>query len=114
MSALPRDIAESRARSIIFHRFTPSTITSLHDLMAELADIRAEGLAFDREEHETGIHCIAAPIQSADRHFVAGLSETSPCYRNSMDEMMTWANDIRTTAHNISDDINTRMGPRSS
>ncbi len=36
-------------------RYTPNTITSRRALLEELASVRAGGVAFDREEHTTGI-----------------------------------------------------------
>jgi IclR family acetate operon transcriptional repressor len=42
--------------------YTANTITSEEALGAELATIRAEGYALDREEHEEGINCLAIPL----------------------------------------------------
>jgi len=41
------------------HRYTESTITSRAQLLRELADVREAGVAFDLEEHASGI-CAAA------------------------------------------------------
>lgn len=41
---------------------TPYTITDHQRLAEELAAIRAQGIAFDREENALGIACAAAPI----------------------------------------------------
>ena len=54
-----------------FHRFTEHTYTTPDALCAELAAIRARGYAFDRQEHEPGIICIAQPILT-DRGRVLG------------------------------------------
>jgi IclR family transcriptional regulator, acetate operon repressor len=42
--------------------FTANTITSGAELSAELATVRANGFALDREEHEEGINCLAIPL----------------------------------------------------
>ena len=42
--------------------FTPNTICSATDLMADIANIRLRGYAFDDEEKAIGMRCIAAPI----------------------------------------------------
>ncbi|HVB70504.1 MAG TPA: IclR family transcriptional regulator [Acidimicrobiales bacterium] len=42
--------------------FTPNTITTAAALHAELARVRADGYALDREEHEEGINCLAMPL----------------------------------------------------
>ena len=60
-----------------FHRFTPATLTDPDALRAELAAIRAAGLSFDREEHEPGIICVAAPILTARGRALGALSITS-------------------------------------
>jgi DNA-binding IclR family transcriptional regulator len=41
-------------------RFTPNTITHRSGLFKELALIRSEGIAFDREEHNVGICAVGA------------------------------------------------------
>ena len=60
-----------------FHRFTEHTLTSPAALRSELADIRANGYGFDREEHEPGIICIAMPILAETGRVVGALSVTS-------------------------------------
>ncbi|WP_415182731.1 IclR family transcriptional regulator [Phaeovulum sp.] len=60
-----------------FHRFTKTTLTNAADLRAELVTIRARGFAWDNEEHEPGIRCIAAPILSASGRVLGALSITA-------------------------------------
>ncbi len=43
-------------------RLTPRSLGSLPDLLAELAQVRAQGLARDREEVSAGLHCFAAYV----------------------------------------------------
>lgn len=42
--------------------YTPRTRTSPEELHREFAEIREQGYAVDREEHEEGINCIAIPL----------------------------------------------------
>jgi DNA-binding IclR family transcriptional regulator len=44
------------------HQFTASTITTAPALHDELTSIRRDGFGVDREEHETGINCLAIPL----------------------------------------------------
>jgi DNA-binding IclR family transcriptional regulator len=44
--------------------FTPHTITSRAALHAELAQVRAEGVAFDREEHTLGISAVGLALRT--------------------------------------------------
>jgi len=112
LSALPDDQMVPLVSSMIFHRFTEYTITTAGALLDEIAAIRKAGHAFDREEHETGIRCVAAPVYSADRSFVAGVSVTGPAYRVSQAALEAWAKTVHETAQVIMDDMNTRMSPR--
>jgi DNA-binding IclR family transcriptional regulator len=112
LSCLP-DAALSRLLPRIgFHRFTDHKLTSVEELSTELAEIRRNGTAFDREEHDLGIRCVAAPIHSADRSFVAGVSVTGPAYRVSIEALEGWAGLVREAAHAIMDDMASRLGPR--
>jgi len=45
---------------------TPNTITEREELKAELAEIREDGFARDREESAVGIRGVAAPVQGLD------------------------------------------------
>jgi len=51
---------------------TPNSITTLGDFLAELAAVREEGCAFDREENEVGVRCVAAAVTGS-----AGLPQTA-------------------------------------
>lgn len=95
-----------------FHRFTAHTLVTPEALRAEIASIRACGNAYDREEHEPGISCVAAPISSRDGSLIAGISVTAPSFRVPMSRLEDWAPLVRRTADAISNDITTRMGPR--
>ena len=48
-------------------RLTKRTITSVAQLRRELATVRMQGYALDREECEEGGHCIAVPVRSPVR-----------------------------------------------
>jgi IclR family transcriptional regulator, acetate operon repressor len=112
LSCLPDDRLSRIAHAITYHRFTPTTLAGPEALMAEVADIRKVGLAFDREEHEAGISCVAAPISSRDGRLIAGISVTAPSYRVGMAQLEAWGPLVRRTADSISADITMRMGPR--
>ncbi|SLM61631.1 MULTISPECIES: IclR family transcriptional regulator [Dickeya] len=47
-------------------KLTPYTITEQARMSQELEWVRQQGVAFDREEHEVGVFCLAAPV--LDRH----------------------------------------------
>ncbi|WP_097109037.1 IclR family transcriptional regulator [Hoeflea halophila] len=112
MSALPDAELRDLVSTIRFKRFTDSTLTTQDALIAEIAEIRDSGNAYDREEHEPGIRCVAAPIYSSDRSFVGGVSVTGPAYRITAEALESWAGLVRDTAGSIMDDMGARLGPR--
>lgn len=59
-------------------RRTPRTITSPIALQRELAAIPDRGWAYDREEGNVGVSCVAAPIFGPGGEVVAALSVTGP------------------------------------
>lgn len=69
-----------------FHRFTEHTLVSEKALRRELKDIRKARIAYDREEHEEGIICIAAPILTANGQVLGGLSITSSTRRYGLND----------------------------
>lgn len=111
-SLIPADEAEARIRKIAFRRYTEHTITDEHAFRREIEDIRAKGYALDREEHEAGIHCVAAPVAAPDRGFYAGISVTAPVYRVPMEQLEAWSGDVRDAANAIMEDMDLKLGPR--
>ena len=77
---------------------TPTSITKLPALEKELERVRRLGVAFDNEEIESGLRCIAAPVRDDMGELVAGLSVSSPTERHDPD----WAALVRETADVIS------------
>ncbi|WJZ03618.1 IclR family transcriptional regulator [Corynebacterium freiburgense] len=66
-----------RAESTIasgLHRWTPYTITDPEEFREELATIRNEGIAYDRQEIALGLSCIAAPIFGRNNEPIAAMS----------------------------------------
>lgn len=60
---------------------TPHTLSSTAALQSELAEIRRQGWARDREEHEEGVTCIGAPIRDHSGRAVAAISASWPLFR---------------------------------
>lgn len=85
-----------------FVRHTPATLTDAAALRAELAEIARDGIAFDREEHEPGIICIAAPIFARGR-VLGALSITSTTGRNSLASLAAFRPALLEAARRIGD-----------
>lgn len=81
---------------------TPSSLTSLPLLEKDLDRVRRHGYAFDIEEVEVGVRCIASGIRDDTRELIAGLSLSMPSERFNAD----WAPLVRQAA----DEISKRMG----
>ncbi|MGW3497428.1 IclR family transcriptional regulator [Streptomyces sp. NPDC001020] len=71
--AYDSDAAE-RVMSQPLEGFTANSITDPDDLSAELDVIRRTGVAFDDEEYQPGLACVAAPVLSRGGRAVAALS----------------------------------------
>jgi len=96
-----------------FHRFTPQTLASEAELRAELSAIRERGHAYDREEHEPGIICVAVPILSRSNRVLGALSVTSSTERTSLEALDTQVPQIRRTAEAIADETQSWQFPDS-
>jgi len=86
-----------------FHRFTPHTLANGDQMMREWDDIRRTHIAFDREEHAEGVHCLAAPIFDFRGQPVAALSVTAPTFRVSVAQLERLAPSVLAAARTITD-----------
>ena len=77
---------------------TPHSLTTLAALERELEKVRRHGIAYDEEEAELGLKCVAAPIHDEEGHVVAALSVSAPADRNDA----TWGAQVRKTAEAVS------------
>jgi DNA-binding IclR family transcriptional regulator len=59
-----------------YHAFTDTTYSDAAGLEIELDKVIQRGHAYDREEHEPGIICIAVPVLSSRARVLGGLSIT--------------------------------------
>ena len=77
---------------------TPHSLTTLTALEKELDKVRRHGIAFDDEEAEIGLKCVAAPIHDDEGHVVAALSVSAPADRHDPN----WVSELRRTADAVS------------
>ncbi len=61
--------------------FTPNTVTTLDELMVDLARIREAGYAFDDEEYSLGLTCLAVPVRNYNNEIIAAVSISGPTFR---------------------------------
>lgn len=93
-----KDELREYARRTGLPGLTPTSITSLPALEKELDRVRRHGVAYDNEEIEQGLRCVAAPIRDDTGEIVAGLSVSAPADRYSQD----WVPLVQETAKAIS------------
>ena len=97
-----------------WHPFTPKTYTTPEALCAELANIRARGFAFDDEEHEPGIICVALPILSSRGALLGALSVTSNTVRKNLQALAALAPKVQECASIIAAETETWRFPEDS
>ncbi|MEM7320500.1 MAG: IclR family transcriptional regulator [Pseudomonadota bacterium] len=101
LAFLPDDVLTSAISQQSFHRFTSNTLANEADLRGELEEIRQSGFAFDREEHEPGIICVALPILTERGRVLGAISVTGLTSRTNLKELESWAPRVRETATDI-------------
>lgn len=89
---------------------TKNTITSLEAFEDELTEVRATGVAFDREENEEGICCIAAPIRDARGDAVAAISVSGAVIFMHGMRLHELADTVRSIAGTIAQELGAREG----
>ncbi|WP_265447125.1 IclR family transcriptional regulator [Flexivirga meconopsidis] len=74
LSQLPDDQVRGILGRVGMPSMTATTITDPDAFVAELATVRAEGIAHDRSEMEDGVVCLAAPVPSATTQLAVSIS----------------------------------------
>jgi len=81
---------------------TPLTLNEWLERMRHYAQV---GYAFDLEENEDQIRCVAAPIRNVEGRIIAALSVASAAQYMSDQRMQTLTKDIVETGRRISEDL---------
>jgi len=87
---------------------TPHTITDRDAYLAELARVREQGWAQDREENEASINCIGAPVRGPAGTAVAAVSVSVPTIVAGYDQLMELVPSLLAVAGTISRDLGWR------
>ncbi|WP_282093842.1 IclR family transcriptional regulator [Epibacterium ulvae] len=111
MAFLDENTQADAIRRQAFLAHTPTTLASPDALLAELAEIKRDGVAFDREEHEPGIICIAAPILSEGGRVIGALSITTSTQRQTLDGLLVHRPVLQETAAEIASAAETWQFP---
>jgi IclR family transcriptional regulator, KDG regulon repressor len=104
MAFLPGDqVAEILDAGVSRH--TPHTRLDRSDLLQDLSATRERGFALSKEEFESEIHAIAAPILDAARYPRAVIAIVGPSYRLPEERMVELGRLAQASAANITHEI---------
>ena len=92
------DFVESVLAGVLKPR-SPKTITDPHVLRRELANVREKKVAYDVEESQPGLFCVAAPVFSRRGRLVGAISVTGA---TELAQAQRFAPVVRTTAMALS------------
>jgi len=95
---------ERALRHQVFLDYTPATHTNLESLRAELTEILAAGVAFDREEHQEQIISIAAPILTRGGRVIGAVSVATSTAHHTLESLTAYQPDLLETAKQIGDE----------
>ncbi len=103
LADLPKEERDAALDAMELVPFTENTIKTRAALVEELAAITDSGVSLDREEHEEGIMCIAAPVRDYSGSAVAALSVSWPLFRYAADREAEYVDAVKTAARRISE-----------
>ncbi|CAN5393696.1 IclR family transcriptional regulator [soil metagenome] len=102
--ALLAQLDDEQVRSVVrrvgLPGYTPHTLTTESALFGELAEIRRNGYAIDREEKELGVRCVAVPVTSDVVSWMA-VSVSGPLGRMTDETVARAVPLLRTAAHRL-------------
>jgi IclR family KDG regulon transcriptional repressor len=102
---LPLHEQEKYIAHQVFVKYTETTITDGPALLKELALIKERGYAFDRQEHEAGVVCVAAPVFTSGQLPIAAISIAGPSVRMDEGTLNHYTGLIQAAAREISDKL---------
>ncbi len=105
LAYMPQAELETTLSQIEPRRLTANTIASRQELEQHLHRVRKAGHAFDLEEHEPHIRCVAAPIWDHTGAVNASLSLTAPAVRMAVPRLRQLAPLIQEAGLRISREL---------
>ena len=102
LSCLPTERLHALYPDGVLPTLTPSSITTLAELMPQLERARATGVAFEREESTPGLACAATVIRDVADRPVAAVSVAVPLHRYDTKPDSYWAGIVTDAASSVS------------
>ncbi|HYJ67220.1 MAG TPA: IclR family transcriptional regulator [Nocardioidaceae bacterium] len=94
------EVSSQVGRSL--RRYTPTTVTGIKDLRAELSSVRECGYAVAVDELEIGLAAVAAPIRGVHGDVLASLSVSGPTFRLDQRSIDVATDAVRAAAADVS------------
>jgi IclR family acetate operon transcriptional repressor len=109
LAYMPGDEQDRVLLELDLKRRTPNSVGNLQELRTELFRVRKNGYAFDLEEHELHIRCVAAPIWDHTGSVQSSLSITAPAFRMPVIRLRQLAPLIQAAGRKISAELGHQM-----
>ncbi len=87
LAALPTDQLERYLARIPLQRYTPKTTIDPEALLAELVDVRRNGIAFDDGEYNAEARCVAVPVYDFLGRTSGAIGVSGPMWRLSLQSL---------------------------
>ncbi|GGK67363.1 IclR family transcriptional regulator [Nocardia camponoti] len=105
VSALPPEEWPAIAARLDYHPFTPRTLRTPEQYLAELALVAKQGFAEDHEEHESFVNCVGVGIRDGFGATVAAISVSVPDMLLDHDQVLALLPQVKATADAISAEL---------
>ncbi len=89
-------------------RFTPKTIVEREALLAELAQVRRNGIAFDDGEFDAEVRCVAVPVYDFLGRIAGAIGVSGPMWRLSLQSLHEKSKLVRQSAAEFSAELGYR------
>lgn len=108
LAFLPEDELTSTLKYLPLSRLTPHTTTVRQQLEKQLRKFRQLGYAWEINEGEPGVACVAAPIFNGEERAIAAVSVTGTTHQLSEDRIPS----VGQTVKRFADSMSSRLGSK--
>lgn len=106
LAYMAEDAIESYLETSQRQKYTPSTLVTREELLAEFETIRRTGYALDRGEHHANVVCVSAPVFGRGGKPVASISVSAPAYRFPLEAAESVAPELLKSCQIVTDRLN--------
>lgn len=92
----------------VLRRFTPKTMIERDALLAELVDVRRNGIAFDDGEYNAEVRCVAVPVHDFLGRVAGAIGVSGPMWRLSLQSLHEKSRYVLQVAAMLSEELGYR------